>query len=116
MGGTATNIAALLCGKLPFMQDVSFTPDVSRTLDSKKVSDHHAIIPTLELAKTDLAALPESERNILTLTGARLLFAAAEPHSYEAVTAIFSCADNSFTAKGNRYSVPGGKTLNAATV
>lgn len=35
MGGTAVNIAALLCGKLPFMQDVSFTPDVSRTIDSK---------------------------------------------------------------------------------
>ena len=111
MGGTATNIAALLCGKLPFMQDVSFTPDVSRTLDSKKVSDHHAIIPTLELAKTDLAALPESERNILTLAGARLLFAAAEPHSYEAVTAMFSCADNSFTAKGKSVRCAGWKDL-----
>ena len=111
MGGTATNIAALLCGKLPFMQDLSFTPDVSRTLDSKKVSDHHAIKPTLELAKTDLAALPESERNILTLAGARLLFAAAEPHSYEAVTAIFSCADNSFTAKGKSVLYAGWKDL-----
>ena len=111
MGGTAANIAALLCGKLPFMQDVSFAPDVSRTLDSKKVSDHHAIIPTLELAKTDLAALPESERNILTLAGARLLFAAAEPHSYEAVTAVFSCADNSFTAKGKSVLCAGWKDL-----
>ena len=111
MGGTATNIAALLCGKLPFMQDVSFTPDVSRTLDSTKVSDHYAIIPTLELAKTDLAALPESERNILTLAGARLLFAAAEPHSYEAVTAVFSCADNSFTAKGKLVLCAGWKDL-----
>ena len=111
MGGTATNIAALLCGKLPFMQDVSFTPDVSRTLDSKKVSDHHAIIPTLELAKTDLAALPESERNILTLAGARLLFAAAEPHSYEAVTAVFFCAGNSFSAKGKSGLCVGGEKL-----
>ena len=111
MGGTAANIAALLCGKLPFMQDVSFNPDVCRTLDSKKVSDHHAIIPTLELAKTDLAALPESERNILTLAGARLLFAAAEPHSYEAVTAVFSCADNSFTAKGKSVLCAGWKDL-----
>lgn len=111
MGGTAANIAALLCGKLPFMQDVSFTPDVSRTLDSKKVSDHHAIIPTLELAKIDLAALPESERNILTLAGARLLFASAEPHSYEAVTAVFSCADNSFTAKGKSVLCVGWKEL-----
>ena len=111
MGGTAANIAALLCGKMPFMQDVSFNPDVSCTLDSKKVSDHHAIIPTLELAKTDLAALPESERNILILAGARLLFAAADPHSYEAVTAVFSCADNSFTAKGKSVLCAGWKDL-----
>ncbi len=111
MGGTAAQIAALLSGKLPFMRDVSFTPDVSRTLDSKKVSDHHAIIPTMELAKTDLTALPESERNILTLAGARLLFAAAEPHVYEAVTAEFSCADTEFTTKGKSVLCVGWKDL-----
>ena len=111
MGGTAAQIAALLTGKLPFMQGVSFTPDVSRTLDSKKVSDHHAIIPTMELTKTDLATLPESERNILTLAGARLLFAAAEPHVYEAVTAVFSCADSDFTAKGKNVLCAGWKDL-----
>ena len=58
-------------------------------LNSKKVSDHHAIIPTMELAKADLTALPESERNILILAGARLLMATAEPYSFEAVTAVF---------------------------
>ncbi|MDE5695902.1 MAG: DNA topoisomerase III, partial [Lachnospiraceae bacterium] len=65
MGDTAAKTVAMLSGKLPFMEDAEFTLDVSRTLDSSKVSDHHAIIPTMELAKTDLAALPESERNIL---------------------------------------------------
>ena len=111
MGDTAAHIAALLCGKLSFMKGADFTPDVSRTLDSKKVSDHHAIIPTMELAKTDLAALPESERNILTLAGARLLFAAAEPHSYEAVTAVFSCADTEFTTRGKTILYDGWKEL-----
>lgn len=111
MGDTATNTAALLCGKLPFMQGVDFTPQIARTLDSKKVSDHHAIIPTMELAKTDLSALPESERNILTLAGARLLFAAAEPHTFEAVTAVFSCADTEFTARGKTVLCAGWKDL-----
>lgn len=111
MGETAASIAALLCGKLPFMQGADFTPDISRTLDSKKVSDHHAIIPTMELAKTGLSTLPESERNILTLAGARLLFAAAEPHVYEAVTAVFSCAGQSFTAKGKTMLAAGWKEL-----
>ena len=111
MGDTAVHIAALLVGKLPFMKGAAFTPDIARTLDSKKVSDHHAIIPTMELAKADLAALPESERNILTLAGARLLFAAAEPHIFDAVTAVFSCADTEFTAKGKTVLCDGWKEL-----
>ena len=111
MGATAANIAALLCGKLPFMQGADFSPDVARLLESKKVSDHHAIIPTAELAKADLAALPETERNILTLAGARLIMACAEPHTYEAVTAIFSCAETEFTAKGKTVLCAGWKEL-----
>ena len=111
MGETAAGIIALLCGELPFMVGVSFTPEVSRVLNSKKVSDHHAIIPTMELAKADLAALPESERNILTLAGARLLMATAEPHVYEAVTAVFSCADHEFTAKGKAVIAAGWKEI-----
>ena len=111
MGGTAAQIAALLAGKLPFMQGADFTPEISRLLDSKKVSDHHAIIPTMELAKADLAALPESERNILTLAGARLLMACAEPHIIEAVTAVFSCAGQEFTAKGKTVLAEGWKGL-----
>ena len=111
MGETAAGIIALLCGKLPFMAGVSFTPEVSRVLNSKKVSDHHAIIPTMELAKADLAALPESERNILTLAGACLLMATAEPHSFEAVTAVFSCADHEFTAKGKAVIAAGWKEI-----
>ena len=83
----------------------------SRSVNDGKVTDHHAIIPTMELAKSDLAALPESERNILILAGARLLFAAAEPHIYEAVTAVFSCADNDFTAKGKTVLCSGWKDL-----
>ena len=111
MGGTAAQIAALLTGKLPFMQGADFTPEISRLLDSKKVSDHHAIIPTMELAKADLAALPESERNILTLAGARLLMACAAPHIFEAVTAVFSCAGQEFTAKGKTVLAEGWKGL-----
>ena len=111
MGETAAKTVTMLSGKLPFMEGAEFTPDVSRTLDSSKVSDHHAIIPTMELAKTDLAALPESERNILTLAGARLIFAAAEPHIFEAVTAVFSCAGTEFTARGKTVLAGGWKDL-----
>ena len=111
MEDTAAKTVTMLSGKLPFMEGAEFTPDVSRTLDSSKVSDHHAIIPTMELAKTDPAALPESERNILTLAGARLIFATAEPHIFEAVTAVFSCAGTEFTARGKTVLAGGWKEL-----
>ena len=111
MGDTAAGIITMLCGKLPFMEGVALTPEVSRLLNSKKVSDHHAIIPTMELAKTDLSGLPETERNILTLAGARLLMAAAEPHTFEAVTAVFECAGQTFTAKARTVLNEGWKGL-----
>ena len=48
---------------------------------------------------------------ILTLAGARLLFATAEPHIYEAVTAVFSCAGTDFTARGKTVLAEGWKEL-----
>ena len=111
MGGTAAGIIKLLCEKFSFMEGLGFTPEIAKVSDSKKVSDHHAIIPTMELAKADPDALPESERNILTLAGARLLFATAEPHIFEAVTAVFSCADTEFTARGKTVLSDGWKEI-----
>ena len=111
MGDTAAGIIQVLCEKLPFMEGAGFTPEIARVLNSKKVSDHHAIIPTMELAKTAPAALPESERNILTLAGTRLCMATAEPHSYETVTAVFSCAGQDFTARGKTVLAAGWKDL-----
>ena len=111
MGDTVAGILTMLCKKLPFMEGVALTPEISRLLNSKKVSDHHAIIPTMELAKTDLSGLPETEWNILTLAGARLLMAAAEPHTFEAVTAVFECAGQTFTAKARAVLSDGWKGL-----
>lgn len=33
------------------------TPEVKKVLNDKKVSDHHAIIPTVELAEFDFSKL-----------------------------------------------------------
>ena len=71
-------------------------------VNDKKVSDHHAIIPTLELEKASLSELPVGERNILLLVCRELLCAAAEPFVYETVTATFTCGGQTFTAKGQR--------------
>lgn len=115
MGGTAADIIALLCEKLPFMAGADFTPEIAKVLDSKKVSDHHAIIPTMELAKADPDALPESEKNILTLAGARLLL---PPPSRIFMKRLrrFSHAPGQTSPQGERpYLRRVGKSLNADT-
>ena len=44
----------------PEMSIKGSEPDIKRLLNSKKVSDHHAIIPTVEITNMDLKALPET--------------------------------------------------------
>ena len=112
MGDTAAGIIKLLCGKFSFMAGKDFTPELGRVLNSKKVSDHHAIIPTMELAKTDLATLPESEKNILTLAGARLLMATAAPYiPLKRLQLSLNVPDSPLPQGEKRYFLTGGKRL-----
>ena len=111
MGRTAQHLVSDLLGLLPFTQGLDLTPEVGRILNSKKVSDHHAIIPTSEFAKQGFTGLAESECNLMNLVCSKLLCAIAAPHEYETVTAVFSCAGNEFTAKGKTVLVPGWKEI-----
>lgn len=108
---TAENIVSGLFSTLDFAKGADLSPDYSRILNSKKVSDHHAIIPTAEAVKTDKSSLPESEKNILLLLSMKLLSATAQPYQYEAVTASFSCGGVTFTAKGKTVKNEGFKEL-----
>ena len=82
-----------------------------RILNSKKVSDHHAIIPTSEFAKQGFTGLAESECKLMNLVCSKLLCAIAVPYEYETVTAVFSCAGNEFTAKGKTVLILGWKEI-----
>lgn len=73
----------VILAKLPFAEEKLYEPEVSKVLNSEKVSDHHAIIPTVEFAKTDLQNLKDRERNILYLIGTRLLMATADSYIYD---------------------------------
>lgn len=111
MGQTVQHLVSALMGLLPFAQGIDLTPDVGRVLNSKKVSDHHAIIPTAEFAKQGFIGLAESECKLMNLVCSKLLCAVAAPHEYETVTAVFSCSGNEFTAKGKTVLVPGWKEI-----
>ena len=111
MGQTAQHLVSDLLGLLPFAQGLDLTPEVGRILNSKKVSDHHAIIPTAEFAKQGFTGLAESECKLMNLVCSKLLCAVAIPYEYETVTAVFSCAGNEFAAKGKTVLVPGWKEI-----
>ena len=111
MGQTAQHLVSDLLGLLPIAQGLALTTEVGRVLNSKKVSDHHAIIPTSEFVKQGFTGLAESECKLMSLVCAKLLCAIAAPHEYETVTAVFSCAGNEFTAKGKTVLVPGWKEI-----
>ena len=111
MGQTTQYLVSDLLGLLSFAQGLALTPDVGRVLNSKKVSDHHAIIPTAEFAKQGFTGLAESECKLMNLVCAKLLCAVAAPHEYETVTAVFSCAGNEFIAKGKTVLIPGWKEI-----
>ena len=100
MEQTAKSVIEAIFGSILFQEDVMFNPNIKRVLNSKKVTDHHAIIPTMEIAKADLSTLPEPERKILSLVANRLLCATGEKHLYETVKAELSCGDYTFAASG----------------
>ncbi|MBQ7737733.1 MAG: DNA topoisomerase 3, partial [Oscillospiraceae bacterium] len=79
--------------------------------NSKKVSDHHAIIPTVSAGRADLDALPLGEREILKLAARSLLRAVSEAHRYAETTVTLDCGGHSFTAKGKTVLIPGWKTF-----
>jgi len=111
MEQTAAGIVAGIVPVLPFMEGAAFSPNISRVLDSSKVSDHHAIIPTAEFVKQGFSGLADSERKLLSLVCCKLLCAVAPAHEYEAVTAGFTCAGYEFTAKGKTVLSPGWKDI-----
>ena len=111
MTETATCVIHLAAKVPPFDGCNSFFPLVELMVSDKNVSDHHAIIPTMEIEQADMKALPVGERNLLLLVCCKLLCASASPYEYETVTATFDCGGHTFTAKGKRILTEGWREI-----
>ena len=85
-----------------------------QVINNKKVSDHHAILPTQSVAGADLSSLPVGEASILRLIAARLLAAVGEPYRYAETTVQFECTGQTFTAKGKTVLDEGWKAIERA--
>ena len=97
--------AAAVCGMVS-----PATIHAKQVCNNKKVTDHHAIVPTVSAGKTDLMSLPLGEREVLKLAAKGLLRAISEAHRYAETVITVECAGHSFTAKGKTVLVTGWKS------
>ena len=80
-------------------------------INGKKVSDHHAIIPTASVDKANLEELPSGEREVLKLIATRLLEAVSAPCRYMETVIDADCNGHQFKAKGKQVIDEGWKAI-----
>ena len=111
MEGTARQVIGIICRKVSIFDGVSHTPDIKRITNNAKVTDHHAIIPTVQLEKQDITELPEAEQKIIRLVAMRLLSSTGEKHIYDETSVTLSCEGYEFKTKGKTVTQEGWKAI-----
>ena len=111
MESTARQVIGIVSRKLPLFGGITHEPDIGRITNNAKVTDHHAIIPTVQFEKQDLAELPESEQKIIRLIAMRLLSATGEKHIYDETSVTLTCEGYEFKAKGKTVVQDGWKSV-----
>lgn len=111
MESTARHVIGIVSRKLPLFEGRIHEPDIGRITNNAKVTDHHAIIPTVQLEKQDLTELPESEQKIIRLIAMRLLSATGEKHIYDETSVTLTCEGYEFKAKGKTVVQDGWKSV-----
>ena len=111
MEGTARKVIDIICRKVSIFDGIRHDPDMKRVINNAKVTDHHAIIPTVQLEKQDISELPQSEQKVLSLVGMRLLAATGEKHIYDETRITLSCEGYEFKSKGKTVTQEGWKAV-----
>jgi DNA topoisomerase-3 len=115
-GGIATlvsSVHAMLPLKIDFETDIGST-NTTNIVNSSKVTDHHAILPTPGAASVDMSTLSTAEKNILLMVCVRLLAAVAKKHLYAETAVAVVCEGEIFTAKGKTVKQNGWKAIEQA--
>lgn len=111
MEATARQVIEMVCRKVSIFSGLTHTPDIKRITNNAKVTDHHAIIPTVQLEKQNISELPESEQKVIRLVSMRLLCATGEKHIYDETSVTLSCEGYVFKAKGKTVVQDGWKAI-----
>ena len=81
--------------------------DVSCVINNSKVTDHHAILPTMQGAKCNKEKLSETKQKIFSLIIWKLVQAVQPSFIYEDVLVTVCCQGRNFTAKYKDVLQPG---------
>lgn len=90
-------------------EELPVSMNTSVICDNTKVTDHHAILPTVSAGTADVSVLPGGEREILRLIARQLLCAVNEPFRYAETVVTLECGGHIFTVKGKTVLANGWK-------
>ena len=107
MAGMLPGLVDMVQKKRNISPDAPAPVNAAQVINGKKVSDHHAIIPTRTLESADLAALPSGELAVLDLIALRLVCAVGDPCRYSETAVTLECAGHQFKSKGKTVTDPG---------
>ena len=100
MIGTVEELAGKMPLMLPFVEYWQLGHNIKRVVNNKKVSDHHAILPTKEAVEKGIMDLPVDKKNLMILIGQQVIQAVGEDYLYEQTDVTVNCQKNEFTARG----------------
>jgi DNA topoisomerase-3 len=83
----------------------------SQIICDEKVTDHHAIIPTIKIETYDLSSLSNEEYNILKLITTRFIVILAQKHIFHETTCIIEIKNESFKSIGKTIIQDGWKAI-----
>jgi len=114
MQDSIPRLAAKISAVFPPFNCLDLASNVGQIVDDSSVNDHHAILPTIQIADCNLDALPSAERNILTMIAARLLCAIGEKHVYNETVITIDCGGSEFKGKSKTVVSDGWKAVESA--
>lgn len=111
MGQTAIEVIGKIYDEMPFAQGENYRLDVRKVMDNRKVNDHHAIIPTVEIRGETFRELPKDEKKVFAMIAGRLLAATMGDYIYVVNESVILCEGYSFTSKAKTVTQEGFKSV-----
>ena len=114
MEETAKNVLVAVRKCFSYLSVDEKPANFGKIMDSRKVTDHHAIIPTVQIEKLNMADVSEGEMKILSLLATRVVMATAQKYRYMSINAEIDCVGVGYTASGKTVLNEGWKKYETA--